>query len=50
MPNLKTIYFQAPENGAEQMRFAFRSIRRDFKDDNIRLIKEVNQFFLPPEL
>jgi hypothetical protein len=48
MKNVKTIYFQAPEVGAEEMRFSFRSINKGF--DNIVLIKKTNQFFLPHEL
>ncbi|MBT6006895.1 MAG: hypothetical protein HOG79_14345 [Prolixibacteraceae bacterium] len=45
---LKKVYIQDPY--PDDIKDRFFSVRPDFKDENIKLIKNVKQFFLPDEL
>ncbi len=48
MSNLKRVYFQSPE--AENIRDRFLAIRPGLSSDNLVLIHDTKQFFLPDEL
>lgn len=50
MPKLRQVYFQAPGEEALKYIDRFRSIREDIKDLRPEPIRDVEQFFLPPEL
>lgn len=50
MSGLKTVYFQAPNEHAKEIRERFRAIRKDYNDLNLVVYNDCDQFFLPPEL